>query len=268
MSRALSTGPPAQPVQAQNNCQLSFGGLTSTFTVTAIRLLLCRAAELASLPQALQLCSPDKRSWLLQQAKTVPPAQPTGILCYVDGSYTASEQDNPQGISWACAFFACQQQHGGDPAVCFGVVSGALPAWVGDDQQPSAYMSECLALAYGAWVAARNFPGRDITFPSDCLAALGSAEATTAYDASGTTQGLHLLGHASSGGCIRYQYTPGHKGIFGNELVDMLAKAAAKGSVLGNTHLQGADVWLRSGAPHLPWAAACRTLRGCVSWPS
>ena len=66
------------------------------------------------------------------------------------------------------------------PPDCLGVASGSCPSWVGKDQQPSAYMSECLALVHGAWVAARNFPGSDITFMSDCLAALGAAAATTA----------------------------------------------------------------------------------------
>ena len=104
------------------------------------------------------------------------------------------------------------------------------------------------------------------------MAALGVAESSTGYDPcdfAGATQGLHLLRRASSRGDVSYRYTPGHRDVFGNELVDAIAKMAARGVSLGRTSLPQASKWLVDGAPYLPWfAAVCRSLRAQNPWPA
>ena len=250
---------------------LSLGSLRCPFTVDDIRAVLCCPAVLDSMHQALGLCKLADKVWFLQRQHDMQLHQASDLLCYTDGSYVPPTADAPPCLGWACAFF---QPSLSDDAfeACLGIASGSIPDWVGVDQKPSAYMAECLALSFGAWLSARNFPGRDVTFLSDCVAALGVAEATTGYDSfdfAGTTQGLHLLRRASSGGNVLYTHTPGHNDIFSNELVDVVAKLAAKGSSLGSVGLPPATRWFAKGAPLLPWfAAACRSLRGMASWPS
>ena len=131
-------------------------------------------------------------------------------------------------------------------------------------------MAECHALAFGAWVSAQIFPDRSIVLLSDCVAALGIAEASTGTPVTlRATQALLLLRRTSSNGDIRYQYTPRHREVFGNELVDVLAKAAAKGIGLRCTSLPHGCKWLSAGTKYLPWfATACISLRAKAPWPA
>ena len=79
---------------------------------------------------------------------------------------------------------------------------------------------------------------------------------------------MQLIRRASSAGPVAYQYVPGHSQVLGNELVDQLAKAAARGNGLGSLDEAGGQAWLRAGGPLLPWVAlACRSLQQQLSWP-
>ena len=263
---------PAAARPRRPDFELGYGDLRCPFSVEDMRTLLCTPARLVSLSEALSTCSVKDKTWFLSRAALAHSRDQEALLCYTDGSFAPSSGDSPAAVGWACAFFHVGPQPVDSTAACVGVVSGTIPAWVGCDQQPSAYMAECLALAFGGWVSARNFPDRDIVFLSDCVAALGVAEARTGYDCSdfaGVTQGLHLLRRASSSGSLQYRYVPGHQHIFGNELCDVLAKQAAKGRSLGGVTISEADRWLQRGGPYLPWfAAACRALRVHPEWPA
>ena len=227
--------------------------------------------QLVSLQEALYRCSAESSLRFNAETALEPTPAQTGLYCFSDGSFMPHGNEGSPAIGWACAFFLVDGAACKAVEACVGVASGTYPDWIGSHDQPSAFMAECLALAYGAWISARNFPDIDVLFLSDCEAAIGVAVAKTKYDArgvAGTTRGLHLLRSASSGGKLAYKYVPGHQGIFGNELVDQIAKAACQGTCLGDASLTEASRWLQDGGPYLPWfAAACRAMRGAPEWP-
>ena len=67
----------------------------------------------------------------------------------------------------------------------------------------------------------------------------------------------HCFRHSLCGRCDAYDHVGGHKGHVGNELADVLAKAAAQHAAASCGLLAARTVlcnWLCSGAPFLPWA--------------
>ena len=226
-----------------------------------------------TVPEALAACEIGLRTWIQDQVAAFSDASDAAVICYTDGSYREAGPSNTCQIGWACVFFASDNMRGASSCAFLGAASGGVPSWadrLGD--APSAYAAECLALAFGAWISARNFPGLSTAFVSDCTAGLGAATGSTGFrpdGPAGNAYGLHLLRGASSPGVLDYRYVPGHSKILGNEVADQLAKAAAKGVVLGVCELELADCWLKEGGPFLPWfACACRMLRGDPAWPS
>ena len=251
---------------------LRFGTLDLSFTPGDISTLLCSPATLAGFRQALAVCPVEDRSWFIQRAYDPQLHAFQGLTCFTDGSFTPESASKPATVGWACAFFDPNSAHSDAFRCCVGVASGSMPDWVAPGETKSAYLAECLALAFGAWISARNFPGQNMLFLSDCDAALGAVSARTLYDTqgvAGTACGLHMLRGASSDGSLQYVYTPGHSGAFGTELVDRMAKAAGKGATLGDVAVDGAGRWLCGGGPYLPWfATACKSLRAQTCWPS
>ena len=253
------------------NTGLRLGELDMGFTVDDLRAFLCTPVELASFDEAVRVCPPNKQRWLVEHSMDVVLPAHSAVICYTDGSY--EEHQGRSKIGWSCAFFCADGARGNAGAVCIGAVSGSTPAWMfPESQEMSAYVAECVALAHGAWVAARRFPGIATIFMSDCMAALGAAEGIMQFDkatVAGTMHGLHLLRRSSSAGPVQYCYVPGHRGVFGNELTDGLAKAALHGCHVGSMCSEGLEGWLEAGGPFLSWfALTCRSLQASQSCPS
>ncbi|CAE7222536.1 unnamed protein product [Symbiodinium sp. CCMP2592] len=86
-----------------------------------------------------------------------------------------------------------------------------------------------------------------------------------------------VLGHVSE--CCRatavqpatITYTPGHAGILGNEIADVAAKSAAKGSPMGRLHWEQEDGvdWRAAQGENWSWASiVCRWAQGDDALPS
>ena len=252
---------------------LRMGSLSLGFSVLDIRAILCTPARLATFAEAINVCQKALRPWLIQHRDSPPEVDKVEVVCYTDGSFKEAHGQEPCEFGWACVFFATHKSPTCSRDTCLGVVSGSMPAWLDRDQSPPcAYIAECTALVYGAWVAARNFPGATTRFYSDCTAAIGAATGDTCFarqGPAGTAYGMHLLRAASSGGSISHVYVPGHSQVYGNELADQIAKAAARGLSLGDVERDSCTMWLQGGGLYLPWMAlACRALQGTAAWPS
>ena len=59
-----------------------------------------------------------------------------------------------------------------------------------------------------------------------------------------------------------------HEGEYANEVVDVAAKLASKGKLIGQHPLPDLDVWFSQGGRCLSWAGlVCRSLQGDAELP-
>ena len=176
------------------------------------------------------------------------------ILCYTDGSFYPPDTAKPAAAGWACVFL--------EPGVGgFNCAYGSFPAWLAaPTEELSAYLGECAALVFAGLVATARFRHVPVTFLSDCQAALGILSGRHSFSTGGCPQALRHVFElrrqlASLYSCPdSFEYVPGHKGHFANELADKLSKHGA----LHGPSCHDAGVlckWLSNGAPWLPWAA-------------
>eukprot|EP00439_Symbiodinium_sp_Y106_P003323 s6464_g1.t1 len=190
------------------------------------------------------------------------------LWAYTDGSFTPAGPSNSAKAGWAVVYL--------DPAtrqisLAWGSM-WVLPDW-GEDVL-SSYVAECYALTAAALIATAVFSHRRVLFLSDCVAALGAAAGTCAYQLAGlpqATSSAHALhGQVCPAGGI-FQHVPGHCGILGNEIADRLSKRGAHlrelscGLVLSEVLWQS---WLGWGGRRLAWAAiALRSMLGDPAVP-
>ena len=147
--------------------------------------------------------------------------QGASLLCYTDGSFTPARGDQPALMGWAVAFFRrAEDVH--DRLTCLGVASGPFPSFLQDEVHlPTAFLAECCALCYAALLSVVLFPGLDVVFVSDCVAAIASAQggaASGSLKVQNILRGMHAFRRASSGGRIWFQHTKGHSGEVPNEM--------------------------------------------------
>ncbi|OLP87581.1 hypothetical protein AK812_SmicGene31189 [Symbiodinium microadriaticum] len=174
------------------------------------------------------------------------------VLCYTDGSFYPPKPDRPAAAGWACAFLEPQ-------ARALSCVYGSFPDWlIEPHEELSANLAECAALLFAGLIATDRFRQVPIAFLSDCQAALGVASGTCQSAAGGCPQALrHVMEmrrQLASEPCCSdtFEYVPGHRGFFANELVDKLSKhGAIHGPSLGAE--ETLREWLSQGAPWLPW---------------
>ena len=140
---------------------------------------------------------------------------------------------------------------------CVGVLNGNVhDAFLEDSLPPSAFTAECAALAEAAKLAVANFPGVDVCFVGDCQPALDCASNT------------HIFRESSSCGSLEYFHVKSHEGEFANEVVDVAAKLASKGELLGHHPLPDLGLWFSQGGCCLSRAGrVCRSLQGASELP-
>ncbi|OLP98061.1 hypothetical protein AK812_SmicGene19515 [Symbiodinium microadriaticum] len=182
------------------------------------------------------------------------PQQCRHILCFTDGSFHPPSPTGVAKAGWACVFI--------EPLTCTcSCAYGSYPDWL---LQPSeclsAYLAECAALVFAGLIATGAFRQASVCFLSDCQAALGIASGSCTFAAGGCPQTVrHVIEARRQLAAVRgfpdtFEYIPGHKGHFANELADKLSKhGALHGPAPGAK--ETLKKWLEHGAPWLPWAA-------------
>ncbi|CAE7732831.1 unnamed protein product [Symbiodinium sp. CCMP2592] len=216
-----------------------------------------QGADLADFAQASAFC-PALRQWsrpgltdaLASACKDYPV---NDIVCFTDGSYTAVEK-GPDLCGWACVLF-----HPASQSTRF--LYGSFPVFLADkDFCPSPFQGEVAGLLAAALATTASATRTGVHFLSDCASALGIAEGACSF-AQGTVAQAMRHAHWLRSSCVpgrdSYRHIRGHQGHVGNEVADLLAKAAARkiGPSCGlHTHLPLLCAWLGEGAPYLPWA--------------
>ncbi|CAE7235584.1 unnamed protein product, partial [Symbiodinium necroappetens] len=143
-----------------------------------------------------------------------------GIWCFTDGSFYAAKATQPAFLGWACLFL---QPDTFSLSWAAGRVDLEL---FGDHSQPSAFLSECIALMAAQLLSATEFVHVPVHFRSDCQAALsamlGQAQgqpSTCALAAcNARTFRAQTSGHPDT-----YAYVEGHAGVLGLDALDLLA---------------------------------------------
>ena len=228
-------------------------------------------AALACFQTFLHTCSPQDRAWFAGRECRTSVCQGASLLCYTDGSFTPARGDQPALMGWAVAFFRrAEDVH--DRLTCLGVASGPFPSFLQDEVHlPTAFLVECCALCYAALLNVVLFPGLDVVFVSDCVAAIASAKggaASGSLKVQNILRGMHAFRRASSGGRIWFQHTKGHSGEVPNEIVDTASKLASHGCSLGVCVMRRPELWCHDEGQALIWAAtACQSLRGNAALP-
>ena len=230
----------AEPSTVEPLDSLAFGSLQIPFRVTHLHALFQPDFRCIPLSECAVSVEPALREQMQIQVTKGLGQHIGGPTCYADGSYKAGRSGEGVELGWACVF--------ADPRddSC-GVISGTLPQWLaGDVALASAFRAECFALVVGVWLGTAVWRGAGFSLLSDCQAAIEIARGNASVRLGGIAS---ILGHVAhccrvlSDDRIIFDHIPGHSGIIGNEIADIAAKSAARGTPLG--HL----VWLKDGHP-------------------
>ncbi|CAE7453984.1 unnamed protein product [Symbiodinium sp. CCMP2592] len=224
--------------------------------------------DLVDFAQASAFC-PVLRQWsrpgladALTSACQGFPADDT--VCFTDGSYTAVEEGQDL-CGWACLFFHPRSQ-------CMRFLYGSFPTFLAEKGFcPSPFQGEVAGLLAAA-LATTATAHEGVHFLSDCTSALGIAEGACSFAQGSVAQAMryaHWLRSCCAHGRDSYEHIRGHQGHAGNEVADVLAKAAARkaGPSCGlRAHTPLLCAWLGDGAPYLPWAGLV-VLQGIFPFP-
>ena len=265
---------PEAPVQAQAvlgadlDKPLLYGPTPLGFTPRQLHALFRPHFHTSSVAQCLSSLPSPIAQALAAVTAVSDRAIPEGVTCYTDGSFVPATTQQPSRCGWACAFVDKANR-------TLDLIAGTIPSWCnGEDAKHSAFRAECWAMIVGLWIGTATQKGCSFRIVSDCQAALAIAKGEAAVHAGGVAT---LLGHIA--GCCRdavadgplFEYIPGHKGFTGNEIADILAKAAAAGQPTGMLQWTGnvEPFWWCNHGSLWSWAGTvCRWARGDDALPS
>ncbi|CAE7256044.1 Pol [Symbiodinium sp. CCMP2592] len=233
------------------------GNVPVPFTWRQFAQLFAAGADLVDLTTASAFC-PALRQWsrpglIAALSSACQAFPPDDIVCFTDGSYTAVAE-GPDLCGWACVLF-----HTGSQSLRF--LYGSFPAFLAEsDFCPSPFQGEAAGLLAAALATTATAAYASVHFLSDCISALGIAEGVCHSAPGSVAQAMrhaHWLRSQCTPGTDSYSHIRGHQGHIGNEVADLLAKAAASKATPScglrtPTHILCA--WLGAGAPYLPWA--------------
>ena len=189
------------------------------------------------------------------------------VWIYTDGSFTPACKDKPAYAGWAAI---CIDPHRQQASLASGPVLASL--W--GDEELTPYLAECFALAAAGLLAITAFSCRPIIFLSDCTAAVGGASGQHTHRLQGIPHimsSVHVFRTQVCAQADQYRHIPGHQGIPGNELADVMSKTGARSKNFTCGIVVSGDVlsrWFVNGGRLLSWAAlAVRSLRGDSTVP-
>ena len=192
----------------------------------------------------------------------------TYLWIYTDGSFTPASGGRPAFAGWAAV---CIDPFRQQVSLASGPVL-ADPEW--GDEALTPYLAECFALTAAGLIATAAFSHRPVIFLSDCTAAVGAASGTCAHQLQGTPHlmsSMHVFRNQVCAQADQYRHIPGHCGIPGNELADVLSKQGARSRAFTCGLLVSGDTlsrWFSADSRLLSWAAlAVRSLRGDPTVP-
>ena len=272
LARALDVPEPCQVVGDRETPEhFAFSGLSLGFGLDDLRRLCLADIDFATVEQVLSGCDEPTRGWFRQQMPVTTCELETNLVCFTDGSFTPAGAGLPAYAGWALAIFRVDKSNG-SLSESYGVVSGQiLEGFLLPGEEPNAFLAECCALCVAAYVAVVALPTQELTFVSDCLAALACADgshSTGLSHAQGILRSMHRFRSASSVGRLYYVHTHSHVGEWANEVVHQASKQASKGRALGGLPPLDARLWFADRGMRLTWAAlVCRRLQGDVDLP-
>ena len=189
------------------------------------------------------------------------------IHCFTDGSFKACANVPLPQVGWACVLI--------DPCTLKTFLcSGGWPLWLdANEERPSAFVSECIALIAASLLCSTLFQAMPVSLCVDCTAALGIAAGDIAGHGQGVAGILRRVSYllrAVAAHPPRYHHVAGHKGCFANEVADVFAKLAARGCTYGDWSWGDSHAfsWWNDNGSSLDWAGmVIQRYLGDVSLP-
>ena len=211
------------------DAELAFGDLKLGFSPRDLHALFRPEFRTIPISECVNILQGPARKRLWELAHDDGQGLHPDSVCYTDGSFVPHLDPTRQRSGWAC-IFADKQKGRCD------IVAGLIPALFLEEDCQSAFKAECCALIVALWLGVSAFQGRSFQVFSDCQAALSIANGTVAVQCGGIAR---LLAHVADAcrsaayGNLQISYIPGHANVLGNEIADLVAKAAAAGLPLG-----------------------------------
>ncbi|CAE7737850.1 unnamed protein product, partial [Symbiodinium sp. CCMP2456] len=220
---------PALPEHASADSYLCIGSTELGFTVGQLNNFLSAPADLNSWADVEELGAPiSKFSGCAQQAAMASLSNEVGrddVVLYTDGSFFPPSSTSHARAGWAVI---CVDMTTQEVSLSFGQIPQFLCA---ESERPTPYLAECAGLLAAGVLRTNLFYRRRVHFRSDCVSALDAAAGRCTFQLEGLPRVMgaaHAFLQLAIGQEDVYTYTPGHAGIWGNEIADVVSKFAAR----------------------------------------